>query len=311
TVFNHFRRPGDENPHVTMGRLYNELGIDLCRGYCTPQTPEERNEAQTHWPRKDVQSPADLQEELNTPANDSWAELKPQLLGHYRWMRDNLSPRTMFVPSGGTGLTDLYTSAGFQPFCEWCKDYPGLIRSVLGKRARENAKWAQTVAQERLCPLFFLGEDIGGKNSLLFSPEWLRQNFFPNLALNIEPLATANIKVIFHSDGYIMEILDDLVEMGIAGLNPIEPIAGMDIKYLKKRYGERLILVGNVDSSHTLVRKKPRDVRRAVKDCIRAASPAGGHFIASSSEITPTTPLKNIFAFYEACHTFGQYPIDL
>jgi len=154
-----------------------------------------------------------------------------------------------------------------------------------------------------------IGEDIAYKDRLIFSPRWLRRVFLPTLALLVEPLREAGVKVIFHSDGYLMPILDDLLEVGIAGLNPIEPLAGMDIGYLKRRYGGRLILVGNVDCSRTLPLGTVEDVRRAVRECVLAASRGGGHFIGSSSEITPAVPLENVLAFFEACREFGRYPI--
>lgn len=309
-VFQHFRR-ADEGPHLTMARLYNELGIDLCRGYCLPQEETQRNEAHTRWAERTIDLPRQLEEELaeDEMTDGQWDAIEQDLLSNYRQMRDNLAPRTMFVPGGGTGLTGLYASIGLQKFCLWTRDHPDLIGEVLRRRAHENARWARLAARERLCPLFFIGEDIACKDRLLFSPHWLRRHFLPPLRLSIEPLAQAGIKVIFHSDGNLMEILNDLIDAGIDGLNPIEPLAGMDIAHLKRRYGDRLILVGNVDCSHTLPFGTVEQVCRAVRECIRTASPGGGHFIGSSSEITPATPLRNVLAFYKACHHYGRYPI--
>ena len=310
-VFEHFRR-GQEGPHRTMARVYHRLGIDLCRGYALPPEEGEQTGARTRWAERTITCPRQLKEELAEPqgSEEEWEEFGEQMLRDYRRMRDNLAPRTMFVPGGGTGLTALYSAMGLETFCLWTRDHPDLIEAVLRRRARENAWWARLAAEERLCPLFFVGEDIACKGRLLFSPDWLRRHFLPALRMVIEPLAGAGVKVIFHSDGYLMEILEDLIDAGIAGLNPIEPLAGMDIQFLKRRYGNRLILVGNVDCSQTLPLGSVEDVRRAVKDCIRVAGPGGGHFVGSSSEITPATPLRNVLAFYRACHTYGRYPIQ-
>jgi hypothetical protein len=309
-AFEYFRRPEDEDAHDTMRRLYHELGIDLCRGYCIPQSEEEKNEARTRWARRRIETPKQLEAELKGDRGD-WDAFAQQLIGQYRWMRDKLAPRTMYVPGGGTGLTGLYAATGLQRFCEWTCEHDDLIGAVLAHYAEDSVLWAATAARERLCPLFFIGEDIAYKERLIFSPAWLRRRFIPHLRSMCEPLAAAGIKVIFHSDGNVMEILDELIEAGISGLNPIEPIAGMDIGYLKKRYGKRLILVGNVDCSQVLPFGTPEEVREAVKACVRAASRGGGHFIGSSSELTPSTPLENVLAFYDACHRFGRYPIQV
>lgn len=309
-AYKHFRRNGEE-PDQTMARIYQELGIDLCRGYAVPQSDEERNPAQTRWAERWITTPQQLEEEELGEAESSWDEIAPQLIEEYRHRRDLLAPRSMFVPGGGTGLTGVYASVGLQRFCEWIHDYPDLVEAVLWRHAEDNARWAALAAKERLCPLFFIGEDIAFKGRLMFSPSWLRRVFFPQMRILCEPLVHAGIKVIFHSDGDVTEVLDDLLDLGIAGLNPIEPLAGMDIAYLKKRYGDRLILVGNVDCSQVLPLGSVEDVRRAVRQCVRTASPGGGHFIGSSSEITPATPLENVFAFYEACREFGRYPIRM
>jgi len=127
----------------------------------------------------------------------------------------------------------------------------------------------------------------------------------------IEPLKNAGIAVIYHSDGDVMKILDDLLDIGIDGLNPIEPLAGMDIGLLKQRYGKNLVLVGNVDCSQVLPLGSREEVVEATQACLRAAAPGGGHFIGSSSEIVPSTPLENILTFYETCRTYGRYPLRI
>ena len=306
-VYDHFRRPGDD-PHETMARAYRELGIDLCRGYAIPQTDEERNEALTRWHVPPVTRPEQLEEDLKEPES-AWNEVRGQLIEDYRQRRDRLAPRTMYVPGCGTGFNVLYLRMGLLRFCEWMSDCDDLLMAVLDRYSADNARWTAAAAEERLCPLFLIADDIGCKGRLMFSPDYLRRTFIPALRRVCEPLVQAGVKVIFHSDGNVMEILDDMVEVGIAGLNPIEPLAGMDIGLLKKRYGRRLILVGNVDCSQALPLGTVEDVRDAVRVCVRAASAGGGHFIGSSSEITPSTPLENVFAFYEACREFGRYPI--
>jgi len=306
-VFEHFRQEGDE-PDWAMARVYHGLGIDLCRGYALPLDEGERNEAMTRWAVRSVTGPEQLEDELGGPEG-SWEEFAAEMLEEYRRRRDLLAPRTMYVPGCGTGLTAIYASVGLQRFCEWTHDHAGLVEAVLWRHAEDGACWAALAARERLCPLFFIGEDIACKERLIFSPSWLRRVFFPTLALVVEPLVGAGVKVIFHSDGNVMPVLDDLLDLGIAGLNPIEPLAGMDIGLLKQRYGKRLILVGNVDCSQVLPLGTVEDVREAVRECVRAASRGGGHFIGSSSEITPATPLRNVLAFYEACREFGRYPL--
>ena len=83
----------------------------------------------------------------------------------------------------------------------------------------------------------------------------------------------------------------------------------MDIAHLKEKYDGKLILVGNLDCSQVLPLGSEDEVIREAKGLISVASVGGGHFIGSSSEITPITPLENVIAFYKAVRQHGRYPI--
>lgn len=82
----------------------------------------------------------------------------------------------------------------------------------------------------------------------------------PRLRRVFEPPTRKGIPILFHSDGNIEALIPDLLEMGIAALNPIEPY-GMDIRQIKKRYGRNLTLVGNLDVGGNLSEGTPDDVR--------------------------------------------------
>jgi uroporphyrinogen decarboxylase len=174
---------------------------------------------------------------------------------------------------------------------------------------RANCIRARVFAEANIGPLFFIGDDIAFKGRTMFSLPMLRELFFPYLKRMCEPLVNAGIKVIFHTDGYCMEIIDDLIDCGVAGLNPLEPLAGNDIAEIKRRWGDNLILVGGMDCAQLLPLGTVQDVRDGTRRLLREAGHGGGLFIGSSSEIVPATPVENIFAFYEACHEFGRYPL--
>ncbi len=153
------------------------------------------------------------------------------------------------------------------------------------------------------------GEDYCGKDGLFMSMEHFREFVLPGLRNVIKVAKDNNIPFIKHSDGNLWPILDLLVEEGIDAINPIEPAAGMDIGEVKKVYGDRVAIHGNIDCAHLLTFGKPKDVRNAVKDCIRKASSGGGHILASSNSIHAGVPPENFIAMVEAAREFGKYPI--
>ena len=320
-VWEHFAQPGDDYDSG-MIRAYHELGIDLCRGYGGSYDDDAEGAVY-----RDEASGA----ESTILGHTSWRSVyplrsiedvrayTPPALGdeHLEWWVadqrrriESLAPRTLYVPGCGCGFHSAYAEMGVELFSLAIYDAPEAVERIIDAHCTNMVRLCEAAAREKLGPIFFIGDDIAYKGALLYSPEFLRRTFIPALARCCRPLKDAGILVVFHSDGYIMEVLDDMLEVGIDGLNPIEPIAGMDIGLLKKRYGPRLILVGNVDCSQVLPLGSREDVVEAVVDCLRAAAPGGGHFIGSSSEVTPATPIENVLTFYEACREHGRYPIS-
>ncbi|HPU84258.1 MAG TPA: uroporphyrinogen decarboxylase family protein [Candidatus Latescibacteria bacterium] len=315
-TFEYFHRPGDTHDE-TMRRAYHELGIDLCRGYGSSFSREDEGRAGDHEEWKI----SGLTQWATKKPISNYAELKsfqPRLFTEEdcsRWLKHTqeaqarMAPLSYFVPGVGTGFHEVYDLMGQQLFSYAIYDERRELDRLFEAYGYNSTLIARYAASTKPGPLFFTWADIAYKGRLLFSRSFLRETFIPMLRSVCQPLAEAGIKVVFHSDGDVTEILDDMLDAGITGLNPVEPQAGMDIGRLKKRYGKRLILVGNIDCSQVLPLGSVQDVVEAVKTCLREAGHGGGLFVGSSSEIVPSTPLENVLAFFEACRTFGRYPL--
>lgn len=312
---------GVEDLAEASARVFHGLGIDLCRGFVPTLSEADdgttkawgnshiRISGRTHWHHPPLRSLQDLASYRLPEPDTQW--IRTHWVAEQRRLKALFEPFTLWVPGVGCGFHATYGLMGVELFSIAIYEARDELERVLWENTRSSVAYCEAAAANpELGPLFFIGDDIAYKGALLYSPAFLRETFIPQLAACIEPVARAGYKVIFHSDGYLMEVLDDMIEAGIAGLNPIEPLAGMDIGLLKRRYGKRLILVGNVDCSQTLPRGTVDDVIRATRECLRAAGPGGGLFIGSSSEIVPSTPLDNILAFYDACRRYGRYPIE-
>jgi len=324
STLEHFA-PGEQDLLAANVKVYHGLGIDLCRGfggsYSASRDGEEHADeqgvvrsvisGQTCWSvRRAIGSIEELKA-YEPPAPPDMEATRATWVPHIRSVQAAFAPQTMYVPGCGCGFHGTYDMMGLQLFSYAIYDCPAEVERLIEANNAPGVQIAKIAADENLCPLFFIGDDIAYKQRLMFSPDFLRRTFIRALRNMCEPLRSAGIKVIFHSDGKVTDILDDMIAAGISGLNPIEPMAGMDIGWLKRRYGKELILVGNVDCSQVLPLGTVQDVIEATKECLRQAAPGGGHFIGSSSEITPSTPLENVLAFYEACREYGRYPIRL
>jgi uroporphyrinogen decarboxylase len=154
------------------------------------------------------------------------------------------------------------------------------------------------------------GDDYANRKGPLMSPAHFREFALPYLREMTDTAHRLGKPFIKHTDGNLWPILDLLVGAYIEALDPIEPIAGMDIGEVKARYGDRIALCGNVDCGELLSRGTPEEVVEAVKETIAKASPGGGHILASSNSIHPAVDPRNYRAMVEAARRFGQYPLD-
>jgi uroporphyrinogen-III decarboxylase len=104
-----------------------------------------------------------------------------------------------------------------------------------------------------------------------------------------------DVKIAFHSDGYIYPIIADLIEIGVDVLNPVQP-ASMDPALLKKQFGYKLCFWGTIDEQHTLPFGTPRDVSAEVMERLRTVGKNGGLIIGPTHHVQLDTPMENFWA---------------
>jgi len=158
--------------------------------------------------------------------------------------------------------------------------------------------------------IIWIGDDFGTQDRMLIAPGLFREFFKPRYAKLFQEWKTINpdVKIAFHSDGYIYPIIGDLIEVGLDILNPVQP-KSMDPAQIKKVFGNHLTLWGTVDIQEVLPFGTPEDVANEVKLRIETVGKDGGLLIAPAHNIQSQVPLENILAFYSAVKKYGAYPI--
>jgi len=160
------------------------------------------------------------------------------------------------------------------------------------------------------CDLIWTGDDIGMQTNMLMSPKMWRKFLKPRMAKIFSEYKKVNnnIKIAYHSDGYIDPVIDDLVEIGMDILNPLQP-GPVDISNLKKRYGKKISFWGGINIQKTLPFGTPDEVKKEVKQRIKELGEGGGYIIAPSHHIQLDVSIDNIMAFFEASKEYGKYPL--
>ena len=145
----------------------------------------------------------------------------------------------------------------------------------------------------------------------LISREHFVKHVIPILKSEVDHARSLGAYATKHTDGNIMPIIDLIIDTGIQGLHPIDPVAGMDLGEVKQKYGDRICLMGNVNCAYTLTWGTLEEVREEVKRCIKQAAAGGGYICMSSNSIHSAIKPENYVEMVNAVHEYGEYPISI
>lgn len=148
----------------------------------------------------------------------------------------------------------------------------------------------------------FIGDDWGTQTQLFIRPDMWREFFKPCYAEYFQLAREAGKFRFFHSDGYIMEIIEDLIEIGIQALNCQVMCNG--VEELGKQFRGRLCFWGELDRQHLLPTGTPEEIREAAeKNLEHLSTPEGGYIM--QAELNADVPLENLTSFFEC---YGMEP---
>jgi uroporphyrinogen decarboxylase len=183
---------------------------------------------------------------------------------------------------------------------------PELVHALVDMSVEINLALAEEVAA-RGVKIVYTGDDIAYNKGLFMSPNHFHALFLPGFQRVIGGFKDLGLYVIKHTDGNIYSILDLLVDAGIDCLDPIDPLAGMDLGEIKDAYGDRIALKGNVDCAELMTFGTPDEVVEATKEALRAGMPGGGYILSSSNSIHSAVKPENYAAMLQTLHEHGGY----
>jgi len=187
---------------------------------------------------------------------------------------------------------------------------PELIKGLVEMSVKLNIELAKE-ATRLGADFVFTGDDYASTESLFMSPAMFEEYLYPGLKEVIAGFHESGLPVIKHTDGNITAILDMLIDAEIDCLDPIDPVAGMDIAMIKEKYGKNVAIKGNVDCAHTLTFGSVEDVVKETLDVIEKAAHGGGFILSSSNSIHSAVKPANYLAMLNTVRAYGNYPINL
>lgn len=219
-----------------------------------------------------------------------------------RWIREHTDcAAVLALPSAFVHVSQYLR--GFEDwFCDFVVDAKRLevlFDAVLDVNMRIARRQLAEVGRE--VELVLCSDDLGAQQALQMSHEHYLRYIKPRhekYFRQIHDLTPA--KLAFHSCGSVASIIEDLIEIGVEVLNPVQPMAGgMNPVELKKKYRGRLALWGGTDTQTIVPRGSVADVKRMVEELIEQVGEGGGYIFASCHNVQPDVPLENLLALYQ------------
>ncbi|MHA2041009.1 MAG: uroporphyrinogen decarboxylase family protein [Candidatus Thorarchaeota archaeon] len=159
-----------------------------------------------------------------------------------------------------------------------------------------------------------VGDDLGHQDGLIMSPRMYKKLVKPRhkkIYSDIHKRAP-HVKILYHSCGAVEPMINDLIEVDVDILNPIQPLAkGMESATLKEKYGDRLTFHGGIDLQRAMSeRGTSEDLRKEVDTRLKALGNDGGYILAPAHNIQPDSTPEKILEMYDYAEKRGRYPLN-
>lgn len=199
---------------------------------------------------------------------------------------------------------------GYQQLFLDCLRRPDLVESLVEKCVNQSIALVE-IAAELGAEVVMSGDDIADNRRTMMSVKVWESLFMPHFRRWVKAIHDCGLYYWKHTDGNIMSVMDLFVEAGIDGIDPIDPLAKMDLATVKQQYGDKVAIKGNVDCAFLLMDGPAEAVVESVKNCIRIAGPSGGYACSSSNSIHSGVKPELYLAMLDAIRKYGVYPLDV
>ena len=218
----------------------------------------------------------------------------------------NAGDKLFLVPSTIGLMEATFEPMGFETFSRSLYGDRDFLEAMLDRILEYLLGFIDAVSEYEVHAILF-GDDSGDSHGPFIRPEHYRRLILPRLKKLVDECHRHGVLYIEHTDGNVMPLLDMFVEAGVDAVQSWEPLAGMDIRYGKERYGGKLCIIGNVDVG-LLSSASPEQVSRYVRNCIKTAAPGGGYIVSASNVVVDSVKPENWRSEVETVLKYGAYP---
>lgn len=185
------------------------------------------------------------------------------------------------------------------------KDFAhALLQKILEIQSRRMECYLSEVGE--FIDVVCVGDDFCHQAGPFISLDLFREMLLPYLKRYFEIIKNhTRAKLHLHSCGAIHYVLDDLIDIGVDIINPVQLSAkGMDPEKLKQRFGSRVVFWGGIDTQKVLPYGRPEEVRREVRRVIQILGKGGGYVLSAVHNIQADVPPENIIAIFDKMYKY-------
>ncbi len=264
----------------------------------------------THWiekrPFSDIGGFVAYMEKRIERARRASPRLSKGFVEAFTYVKKMMGDTVIAHPYTGVSLDALYPLAGWEIFGRAVMETPELLAAYLDAAADATVRsihiYCEYFTSEQ-CPVVLVYSDIAYKNGLLLSPKFLRMSLKPAFSKIAAAFHEHGIKVVYHSEGDIRAFIDDLIDAGADGINPVDSNENMDAPEIRQKYPD-LILWGGMENSDRLVFGTEEDVRQEVERVVEGVG--RGLIVGASGGTHPACKPKNCIAMVDALQKMGE-----
>jgi uroporphyrinogen decarboxylase len=238
----------------------------------------------------------------------------------FRGLREKakrLYETTDYALMAGQAASLYYFSAELRSFENYMSDLaydPELVILLVDRVLEWMMEFTSHYLEEigDLIEAWWMGDDWGMQNGPIMSPTMFRTIFKPRYRRLIELVKSkTQAKVCLHTCGATYWILQDLIDVGVDVVHPLQPTANGngDPVRIKREYGDRLSFYSNIANTTILPHGNPREVAEEVRRKIAALAPGGGYVFSGGHNIQADVPPANIVALFDTAYEAGRYPL--
>ncbi len=183
---------------------------------------------------------------------------------------------------------------------------PGLARDLARMTTDSNLAALEIIAKKGAD--FVVNDcDMAYNSGPMMSPKHYDQFIHPYHCEIVKRAHQLGLQIVKHTDGKIQTMVPKFIEEGFDAVHPFQPQC-IDLAESKRKWGDKICVMGNIDCVYLLVFGSAEQVRAEVRKTIAAVAPGGGYILSSSNTIHPGVKPENFMAMIEAAREFGKYP---